>query len=552
MNSSASSIHSPASHASSSTLSQNSLAYDQVNQKWKSTCRILLGEEIGDMEQYASWLDETRPKIIVKKSSLSGHDCIFAVPYYPNDGQFVRFEELDFSQKYSPLDINSIKDLDSLSNAVRERACYAGNIVLGTSQNVEESTGIVDSHYVYKSERFGFSKYIGHSNFATYCEALFAASGCGYSKYCIKPHGSYSIDRCFDVSRTDYSSDIYLSHGLSNCQHCFFCFNLKGMRHCIGNLALPPDKYKSVKDGLVEQVREELVKHKRVRLLIEIANSSEPDYTQLQALAARTLIPPKEGTNIKPIEEAWAQTSRLLFGRTPGTLSECVGWLSSNTPEIYHCKSVLSQKPVEVADYSYYPTFPNNRLLSMEETEHAACKLQLTTQEIQQLSMQNAGQMLSNIAYFTSEWRVGKTANIIECPLALESIDCWRNILPIRSKLCAVGYLPRNSEYLFGVNEVRESSHCVRCYQSARLTRCFECDSCRSCEDCLFCHNAEGCSNCMFCFNVKSMRYAIGNVEMKKEEYLRVKKMVLEEMSKRLEKDKSFPLSIFNIASRVG
>ena len=100
---------------------------------------------------------------------------------------------------------------------------------------------------------------------------------------------------------------------------------------------------------------------------------------------------------------------------------------------------------------------------------------------------------------------------------------------------------------MFGCSVIFDSSHCINCHQSVKLTRCFESDSCRDCSDLYFCHNCEGCQECLFCFNVKSKRYAIANVEMKKEDYLRVKKMVLEEIGKKLENEHRLERSIFNL-----
>lgn len=65
------------------------------------------------------------------------------------------------------------------------------------------------------------------------------------------------------------------------------------------------------------------------------------------------------------------------------------------------------------------------------------------------------------------------------------------------------------------------------------------------------CHNIEDCQECMFCFNVKSLRYAIGNVEVGKERYLKIKRMVLDEISKKLEKDKNLGISIYNIGCKA-
>ena len=87
----------------------------------------------------------------------------------------------------------------------------------------------------------------------------------------------------------------------------------------------------------------------------------------------------------------------------------------------------------------------------------------------------------------------------------------------------------------------------INCYHSVKLTRCFEMDNCRDCADSMFCHNCEALSNCMFCFNIKSKRYAIGNVEVGREPFMRIKKMVLDELVSKLERDKKFDVSIYNL-----
>jgi hypothetical protein len=44
-----------------------------------------------------------------------------------------------------------------------------------------------------------------------------------------------------------------------------FCFNVKGKRYAIGNAELPPDQYRKVKDMLVEQMADEIVRTKELK-----------------------------------------------------------------------------------------------------------------------------------------------------------------------------------------------------------------------------------------------------------------------------------------------
>ena len=62
------------------------------------------------------------------------------------------------------------------------------------------------------------------------------------------------------TSKADFSSDCFYSHGLSSCMECMFSFNLKSKRYVIGNLSLSKDKYYSLKDKLLAEIRERLKK----------------------------------------------------------------------------------------------------------------------------------------------------------------------------------------------------------------------------------------------------------------------------------------------------
>ncbi|MCX6773028.1 MAG: hypothetical protein NTV88_04640 [Candidatus Micrarchaeota archaeon] len=54
----------------------------------------------------------------------------------------------------------------------------------------------------------------------------------------------------------------------------------------------------------------------------------------------------------------------------------------------------------------------------------------------------------------------------------------------------------------------------------------------------------------MFCFNTKAKRYAIGNVELGREAYLKIKKLVQAQIIAELEKTHSLKYDIYNIGTR--
>ena len=112
-------------------MEKNQNTYEEVNDAWKKTCRILFGKEVGDMKTYAEWLNEYPLPTKTKKSAISGKEIIIGNTEYCDNAKFISFDEIDFNKKYPPLNINEIKDIDSIAQAIQERIYYTGNGILG-------------------------------------------------------------------------------------------------------------------------------------------------------------------------------------------------------------------------------------------------------------------------------------------------------------------------------------------------------------------------------------------------------------------------------------
>jgi hypothetical protein len=85
------------------------------------------------------------------------------------------------------------------------------------------------------------------------------------------------------------------------------------------------------------------------------------------------------------------------------------------------------------------------------------------------------------------------------------------------------------------------------CQDSVNLTACLNVDSSNSCRNSYFCHNCENMDGAIFCFNTKSKHYAVCNTEVGREEFLRIKKLLLDHVNQQLEKKKKPGLSIFTV-----
>ena len=530
----------------------NSPAYAELNKRWKDTCRILLGGEVGELSDYAKWLYEGNGPRMVQKSEISGKEVVFVNPKYSKAARWVSFDEVDLEKRYPPLSINEIKDIDSLLQAVSDRVVYAGGIVLGNSKFVEESSIITDCFYVLHTERVAFSKYVAYSTRGGYSDNIFGCYGFGNNHFIVKSSAITDSTRIFAVSKGSYSSDCYFSHGVDNCMDCVFCFNVKSKRHAIGNLELPRDRYDELKKKLVGEMRERLMKDKRLPLVFEIAGKQAPDYSLLKKAMAEAGPFPEEKTDKSKIEKAFSETAGVVLGTSLSPIDRYSEWMSKKSAiGLEDEKSCISGKALIIPDYAWFLKFPRDRLITQQEADFAGERMRLSENEVGGLSFDASGVLLNKLAFFCPFWLAGSLANNIDSPLNLDSVDCYRGALYILSKLCAFCFSPRSCDHSFGCREGRHNSFCINSHYSTRVTRCFELDACNNCTGCYFCHNCENVYDSMFCFNVKNKRYAIGNVEVGRERFLGAKKILLDWVNGGLGERSGLDLDIYNLLEKV-
>jgi hypothetical protein len=217
-------------------------AYGSLNRNWKATCKIILGEEIGELSDFKGWLSEFVDPITTRKSFSSGKDVAFAIPYYSPDSRWLSLDEVDFEKKFEPLSINEVKDIDSIAEAMKERVYYTGGIVLGNSKGVLGSTSVNDSFYVLDSSFISESKYVAYTSFLRYSESIFGSNNDVKSNFMIRGFNPGEIKRGLEVWDCYFCADIYFSLGCIDSRDCMFSFNLSGKAHAIGNCELPKER----------------------------------------------------------------------------------------------------------------------------------------------------------------------------------------------------------------------------------------------------------------------------------------------------------------------
>lgn len=245
------------------------------------------------------------------------------------------------------------------------------------------------------------------------------------------------------------------------------------------------------------------------------------------------------------IENAFENTTKILFGRKLDGVNEYEKWLKRNIREIISQKSVLSDNHVVMADFAHYLE-TKERVAAYEEYLELG-KQHLSKEEVKNLSLENAAEKLKNISCYSPDQHLGLNVGMEECALYYNSFHCYRTYGMVKSKYCAYCFWPRQSEYAFGCSYLFSSKFCMKCYHSINLNRCFEVSNSTNCNDLYFSHNCENVHDSMFCFNAKNLRHAIGNKALPKEVYYSIKKSILEQILKELETEKDLWWDIYNI-----
>lgn len=513
----------------------------ELCKEWKATCRIVLGGEIGGLNDYSEYLSGLNDPLCIRRG------VVMTSQNYCAGAPVQDMGSVDFMKKSGPLSINEIKDIDSLLDAVSERVSYCGNIVIGNSKFIEQSSEVSDSFYVYKSVRISGCKNMAYSQWMRLSENIFGTNEGGESKFCIRCGIVYRMSRSFEAWICGNTSDAFYSYGLEDCHDCIFCFNLIGKRGCIGNIPLPRDKYASLKKKLLSEIRLELVENKKLPSLIEIINEGKVDYAAAKPAIAGLAYSQRDSDK-SGLEEAFTNASSIVLGARLRGIDGYSKWLSRNTIVTQDSKSVLSGRRLQVSAYPIFRDLPADRIVTQEEALALGEKLKSPQKLAEAPSLSNATGILEGIAYFPPERRLGTYKNLVACQWGAASTDCYRTVVASHDKCCGYNAWPRNSENIYGSGLVFNSEFCFKCFDCVNLKRCFEMDSSRECSDSWFCHNVENMQNALFCFNTKSKRYAVGNAEIGKEEFAKVKKMVQDYVAGELEKNNGVPLSIYDVA----
>lgn len=523
--------------------------YNVVNKGWEKTCKVIFGEEIGELREFEGWLREYPKTVRIEKSAISGENVYLGAGEYCEKAKFIGFNEIDFGKKFSPLNINEIKDIDSIVEAIQERVHYSGNVVLGNSSDVINSSDITNSHVVLNCTDLGDCRVMAFSSRLRLCEYSFGVDWGGESRFVIRNTDVYQNVRTFEAHASYGTRDSFFTWAVRNSSNIMFSFGLLNESFAIGNLKLPKEKYLSIKDSILEQVKQELMKNKRFPSLYELLSNGKPKLPN-EKVERKSLGDCKKVK--KEIDVLFSTTTKIILGKELKDIDKYGKWLSRRVMEFRHTNSILSGEPLLMTTGSSYWNIPQNRIVSYDEMMYLKNILRLKEGEISS-NLEDLLENVKKIFVFSEDMRIGQLVDICDTVvLSGDTYLCYKVCGTSSSKKSAYSFWPRNSECIFGSNTVFRSKQTINTYYSANLSRSFEVSNSYNSSDIYFSHNVENIREGMFNFNVKSMRYAIGNAEYNPEIYRKIKSSLLEQIVSELETKKELKWDIYNIGCARG
>ncbi len=248
---------------------------EELEKAFSSTCRLLLGKELVGLERYSDWLGKHVPLPKKTESVISGKE-VWAPPsdiYLKKPFNLKNAISLDeMEQANTPsvgaqdLEGASVKDIVRMIKPISH---YCGNFRYWTAVNIEKCSGAGDGRNILMCDDVYLKvKNVAYSNYAIYSENVFGCHGVMNSGFSINAYHSTKLTRCFEVDACTSSSGLMFCHNCENVHDSMFCFNVKNLRNAIGNVPIPPDEYKRIKELVQREIVEELEEKKGFRYSI--------------------------------------------------------------------------------------------------------------------------------------------------------------------------------------------------------------------------------------------------------------------------------------------
>ncbi len=509
-----------------------------VDTAFRKLSSILFGREVGSLLEFEPYLKEGMLPYSIMGEKKDAGKIFLAGPYYPKGARFVSPNSIPAAPA-KPFSVNDIKDIDSLFRAASESFAYCGNKTFGKNQNldmVDNAIDCIDVYWAHNVKNVKRGAYISMVRESEYVFGIPAFPKINYSMRCIE---GITANRMFETYYSSFCSDMYYSFNCHSCRDVIFGFNLRGKRQVIGNVQLGKEKYAELKAKLAGEMAALLSKNKRIFSISDLARMGVKESAEDEVRLIPTVPAPHS------VEKAFAETAKIVLGNERRGISHYVPYLQSRALPVACLKGkfgTLTYRP----ELPVVRKLPGSCLCTREEA--VSQNRPLVSEGNLAFPLQKLAAEVAKKACMTMEMVEGESREVPEVTQAIDSTESWSEWDATNSSrsACSTGVI--QSKYIFGgYFRILDSEFCVNCYDVFKARRCFEVDSSSECTGCYFCHNVEACEECILCFNVKGKRYAVLNHEVGKEDYLRVKKMLLDYLNAELDRKNSVSKSIFSL-----
>jgi hypothetical protein len=505
---------------------------------------VLFGQPLGALEDFAPYLTEMMLPYRMVPSCISYKEVMLSNPYYPAGARAVSQDELADIKvpKFSP---NDIKDIDSLFRAATECAVFCGNKTFGRNSAISEADNAVDCVLVHHSHNMRNVKYAAHSSHMRESEHVFGCSGFPKSSFSMRVWWGVGSNRCFESYYGVNLSQTYYCFNCVDCQDCMFGFNLRAKRNVIGGLQLEKSRYISLREKLISEMADELRRKKRLFSVPDIASFGRNiGEIPLDEISLDSPVPRK-------VEQAFASTSKIVLGCERADIRKYSKWLLSRVLGFSMVKGAFGTPTYKIGDMPFVNRIPADRLATLAEAMGHARKNPITIAEGESPELQEILVRVAKNAIFSLEFVGGMADNVVDTPGIFGGSNIYKVLDVTEGKDSAYTSTCVQSEHIFGgYLRMLDSQFCINCFDLTKCKGCFEVDSSYSCRDSYFCHNCENVSDSMFCFNAKAMQYAVCNTVVGREEFLRLKKMLMDSINLQLDKNCAVKESIFSIGKQ--
>jgi hypothetical protein len=245
---------------------------EKIRGAFSSTFKVLFKKEPDKIEKYELWLSRYSgiPKEVA--SAISGRKIyLHQIPEFKRvynvtyESRIVEHSEaLDLSKQY--VNENKLSSLNEIKDAMEEIAFFSPAYTTGVVNNLIKTSIGIDAINIYatsvaiKAENSAVNGTIG-----PHAKYIFGNHRTTDSQFCIHTYYSSNLTRCFEMDSSSNCSDTYFAHNCEGLSEAMFCWNVKGKRYAIGNAQLPPDQYRKIKNMLIEQMANEILKKKELR-----------------------------------------------------------------------------------------------------------------------------------------------------------------------------------------------------------------------------------------------------------------------------------------------